>query len=294
MAGIDQAVEIHQAANTLRDQGQVDQAIKKYLTAIKHYEGHEALDRVAECWQMIGVSYKIENNLVKGIEAYQKAIEIFTEVKDDEGLGNTYRDLGIIYAYDHQYKESIPWLEKSIRHLKKVKNPTGLGISQVKLGLSYTHLNRFEQAQKYMEQGINNIRQAKGDEYNWFMEMTACLAMAGLDFKQEKYPAMLLKLWSAIGLIHQNDGGEEHHRRLAQIFGLLSHGYLKLKNEYLAVEYLVKSLVLVVPMKDVVREIIYEDFDACGLITDLKQGHPDEFQILVQRIDLKELGLADC
>lgn len=281
-----QVEKIFQQATDFRNNGQEQQAIEKYQQAIEVYKQLSDQPKIAECWQMIGVCYKIENKTKKAIKAYQEAIAVFETLNDNLGLGNTYRDIGITFAYKHKYKKSLPYLEKSIQYLKKTDDFIALGITLVKTGLSYIGLQNLNKARKLMSEGLYLIRSAQEEQYNWFMEMTALLNLAGLEFAEKKYTQMITDLWAARALIFYQGEEKGQERRLAQIYGLLAQGYCGVGNTNLGVKFLKHALILLQPMSKEVRDVVYEDFKAQDLIRLIKNKSPQAYESLSEEFNL--------
>jgi tetratricopeptide (TPR) repeat protein len=274
-------------ADALRNQGKSLDSIKIYKEAIKAANVLERPEVVAECYQMIGVCWKIENNIEKALENYDKAIGMFRKIDALEGEGNTLRDKGIVFSYQHKYEEALIWLYKSEKVLQNDDNPTPLGITKSKIGLVLTKLKRFDEAEKYLTEGLALIQSASGDKYNWFMEMTTYLNWAELCFAQGEDRQMIEKLWAAYGMIFNENMQVVHSRRVAQVTGMLAQGYAMLGNYSRSVELFSQSIEVLKGLSETAREVVSEDYKANELVQTLQANCPNQ----IVNLPLKDLKL---
>lgn len=274
------ATETWNNAARLRNNGAIAEAISKYQELFNLHLEENDPNAAAEAQQMIGVCYKIENKLPKAIASLEKALDLYKKTGNSVGLGNTYRDIGIAYTYNHHYQEAIPWLEQSIETLKETDDLAARGISWAKLGLNYLRLGDTRLARKHMKKGLKLIRQ----HGHWFFEMTTLLNLAEVDLAEKKFDPLLTHLWACLGLIHENDAVTKQQRRLAQVYGLLSHGYLACNNVKLACRYLHQVIDQLTQMSTETREVVYEDIQLPELMNRLHQKAPRKYRELQGRL----------
>lgn len=246
-----EAKKLEQQANTLRNQGKGYESIEKYQQAKERYleDGNRA--QAAGCQHMIGVSYKIENDIENAMPAYDQAIAEYREAGDLLGPGRVQRDIGIMYEYYDRLDEAKDHLMQSKIELesvpddKKILQTVGesyskdaeLGITLAKLGLVDIRLEKLVTAKKYLMDGLSLICKAGHP----FYEMTTLMHLGSLYFGAKHYDKMLINLQAALGLIYEYDMQEEQTRRLAQIWGLMAHGYLHRNNLETARHFAQKS-----------------------------------------------------
>jgi hypothetical protein len=73
---------------------------------------------------------------------------------------------------------------------------------------------------------------------------------------------MLANLQAALGLIYEHDMNKEHTRRLAQIRGLIAHGYLNCGNQESARYFARKSLDGIAELSKTAQEPLLQDVQA--------------------------------
>jgi tetratricopeptide (TPR) repeat protein len=281
------SLELLNQATEQRNNGQSEQAIKSYLEAIELFQQENNTTKMAECYQMMGVCYKIENDLKNATAAYMKAVDIYEQLNDQVGMGNTFRDFGLSFVYDKLYTEGLPYLQKSERILRLTSDSGAYGITKVKLGMCMFALGHHKEGEQKVTDGLATIRSAKESKYyNWFMEMTALINLAMLNLHEGDFAGILDSSWAAAGLIYEHGEQDKMSRRLAQIYGCLAYGYLHLKNVDLALTYLKKSLTLLKPLTPAARNVLLEDFRAAEILKLLKQHFPTQYKTLEKEFDL--------
>lgn len=267
MNGEEKARQLIQQADDLRNNGQEVEARKKYQEATEIFEELGETRSAATAQQMIGVCYKIENKTQSAIAALEKASQMFASIDDHQGLGNTYRDIGIAYAYIHKHEKALEWLQKSADALEQTDDAVALGITLAKIGYQHLHLGNLGEAEKRLVEGLQKIR----GQGSWFMEMTALMHLAELEWARGSWESMLTHLWACLGLIHDAGEAEGQKRRIAQISGGQAWGYLKVGNVKYAEQFLNKALDLLDEMPEAVRTVVYDDIQVRRLADELKR-----------------------
>lgn len=270
------AKNLEQQATTLRDQGKGYEAVEKYQRAKELYLKNGQLAQAAGCEHMIGVAYKIENDIDQAMPAYDKAIKEYAAANDLLGEGRVERDIGVMYEYRDQLEPAKLHLIKSQQLLEAApenavtvngdKRDAELGITLAKVGLIELRMSQFDDAKKHMTSGLALIRRAGHP----FYEMTSLLHLAALDFATEYYSQMLAGLEAALGLIYEYSMEDNQARRLAQIWGLMAHGYLHCGNSETAHHFARKSFTVIDSLSDSAQEPLKKDIKADVLKQKLK------------------------
>lgn len=250
--------ELVKKATDLRNNGQEEEAIESYKKAAELYEEEGNKKQVAECWHMIGVSYNIEGNVDKAIENLKKAADLHKESGNKIGLGRAYRDIGTAYVSREKYEEAYGWIEKSVEVLGGKYAYIELGISQAKLGVMKFKMGDMEAAEKLLNEGMGTIRK---DGYP-FYEATVLVHLAEVNFARKNFGEMVSNLWGAVGLIYLNGEQDKQKRKLAQIYGLLAHGYLELENVKDGKKFYEKAVDLMKDMPNNVAESVKKEIKA--------------------------------
>lgn len=265
------AEKLEHQATTLRNQGQGLAAVEKYQQAKAAYLAVGGKARAAGMQHMIGVSYKIENNLKQAMPAYRQAITEYQEAGDTLGPGRVERDIGVMLEYHDRLHEAKEHLLKS-RHLLSVapesattangeKRDAELGITLAKLGLIALRQAELDEAEAHILEGLALIRKAGHP----FYEMTALMHLAAVYFATKHYGRMLANLEASLGLIYEYKMQAAQTRRLAQIWGLMAHGYMHSGNPDTARYFAQKAFAIIDTLSDSAKGPIEKDIDALSL-----------------------------
>ncbi len=251
MNTLDQAQELENQATKLRNNGKALDAIKIYREAKQLYMQAGEPTQVAAMQHMIGVSYKIENDLDQAIPALQQAAEEYKKAGDKLGPGRVLRDIGIMYEYYDRFEEAEKYLLQSQSELEsapegepnpsvteQVSRNAELGITVAKLGMLYLRTGQPDKAKKYSEDGLALIRKAGHP----FYELTAVGQLAGWYFIAKDYSLAQTHIEAALGLIYEHNMQDSQQRRLAQLWGSLAHCYLAQNNPGSAKHFAKKAL----------------------------------------------------
>jgi tetratricopeptide (TPR) repeat protein len=251
MNTLDQAKQLDRQAGTERNNGHALEAIKLYEQAKKLYLAAGNKLDAAGMQHMIGVCYKIENDLEKCIPALEQAAKEYKEAGDLLGPGRVLRDIGIMYEYHERVNEAEKYLLQSQAELEsqpegepnpgvdeQVSRNAELGITTAKLGLLYLGKKQLDKAKRYSEDGLALIRKAGHP----FYELTALGQLAGCYFMTKEYGLAQTHVEAALGIIYEHNMQDTQQRRLAQLWGSLAHCYLAQDNRGSAKHFAKKSL----------------------------------------------------
>lgn len=267
------ASELEHQATLLRNSGQGYQAVKLYQQAKQAYQNAGDLAKAAGCQHMIGVSFKIENDIKNALPAYELAVADYQKAGNVLGAGRVWRDVGIMYEYHDQLKQAQEFLAKSQGVLQAAKSDqpiakagteeisnrdSELGMTLAKIGLLQIRLGRLKSAEDNLVKGLELIRQTGHPHY----EATALLHLASLYFATKHYAQMLANLEAALGVIYEFGLNHMHPRRLAQIRGLMAHAYLKLGNQRLAKHFAGQALDYIKTLSPSAQRPVLKDINA--------------------------------
>lgn len=104
-------------------------------------------------------SINLHTNTILAIELLDKAIEIFTEIKDYNQLAMSYVGKGVCYSRILNYDEAIKYYFQALKYFEKEKNNGGVAYAIMQIGSIYgkqknneKSIYYYKKAQKYFEQ----------------------------------------------------------------------------------------------------------------------------------------------
>ncbi len=216
MERLDPLTALEVEATNLRNNGQIDAAIKAYYELITKSEKAGDKRRAAGAQHMIGVANKVGNRTEAAVEAYVEAKKRYAAIGEEVGIGRVLRDEGIAYQYKQDYDHALPLLQQSVNILEKSDDAAELGISEVKLGNLYRLQKDMQQAEIWLRRGL--LRLLKTNQA--FYISTARMHLSVFLLQTSDSDGALSEINKAEEIL-QADGGEKKHlRRIAEYEGL--------------------------------------------------------------------------
>ena len=213
--------ELEEQATTLRNNGQVDAAVKAYQELVMRFEKAKKPKRAAEMQHMIGVTYKVGNHTTESLQALDAALERYKTVNDTVGVGRVLRDKGITYQYAKRYQEAKDLLQESVTVLQGTEDVAELGISEAKVGNLLREAGLFDKAEAWINRALETLNVTN----HWFYISTALLHKAHLKLAQHNYNDALTAAEMTEKILRDNNGEQVQKRRLAQVWFMKSAIY---------------------------------------------------------------------
>lgn len=221
-------------ADNLRNNAQVDEAIKFYLEIATLATQPDELPHRARALHMAGVSAKedvmsIDSSYYRdAMNYFDQAEAVYRQLRDDGGLGSLYRDRAIINDYAGNYSESQRYFGESIKFLQAPSDAAGLGITYDKLGVHYYDQGDYATAERYIQDALKLVRR---EPSVGFLIATTLYDLARVKFKLNQLDAALDLALESLSWFEADHGQERYDRRLAQLEGLLSLIHYELGNQ---------------------------------------------------------------
>jgi serine phosphatase RsbU (regulator of sigma subunit)/Tfp pilus assembly protein PilF len=99
-----------------------------------------------------GIHYFLKSEFALSLEAFNKSLEIDTELKNESGIAVTISNIGIIYMAQEDYDTALEYYESALEIQKKLKIEKGIANTTGNIGLIYYELGEFEKALKYHQE----------------------------------------------------------------------------------------------------------------------------------------------
>ncbi|MBC7887787.1 MAG: tetratricopeptide repeat protein [Ferruginibacter sp.] len=151
------------SARALINIGALYEEQKDYKKALENYSKSEAIGSsihnssiIADCANNKGVIY--EQYLKKypeAIKEYNKALVIYTKLKDQQRLAMTYNNLGIVYKYLGSYAKAISYYKKSLLVGESTGDQFLIAANMTNIGNVYAMLKEYPRAIEYNTRGLD-------------------------------------------------------------------------------------------------------------------------------------------
>ncbi len=169
--------------------GENEKAIEMFLLSLTAHESINNKPAVGRMSHNIGNAYFNVSNFSEAVKYYEKAKNIFEEMKDSVSLAIVYNGLGTAHEYLSNYTISVEYFLNALQlyHRAGNENQNGLTEVYINLGSLYRELSLFNTALSYYdttlsihtrngnELGISNVYNSIGNLYDDMDDQTKAL-----------------------------------------------------------------------------------------------------------------------
>jgi tetratricopeptide (TPR) repeat protein len=211
-------------ADAARNSAQTQRAIELYKQIFALAQEQNLHQEAGDALQMIGVTYKIDNNTEQSLEWLFKAFRYFAEHGILKGTGNVLRDVAITHEYVNDLVSAKTYLEAALAILSHSHDEVGYAITATKLAKVHIRESNLEEAKPLLDESLHLLQNSPQE---WFFYGTTLLHFAQLQIAQADYKAAVITLLECED-VFQAHADEEQSRRLAQIWLSRAHCLAKL------------------------------------------------------------------
>lgn len=118
--------------------------------------GKDSINTVADSVYAVGRAYvKDSGNYGKGIEYYQKALNLYEQTDNKEVIAKTNKMIGFAYGSMEDYRNEEPYLKKALAGYIETDNKKEAAIVMNFLGILYTITSKHDSAIHYFNKGLD-------------------------------------------------------------------------------------------------------------------------------------------
>jgi tetratricopeptide (TPR) repeat protein len=190
-----------------------------YFKALKIFEDIKDKQGMADCYRNIGWIYQGQQNYPLTLKYYFKSLEMNRELKNYVALVANYDDLSIVYKYMKRYPEALLYSQRTIQLADSVGNVKGVATSYGNLGGLYLEMGNYDLAIEALKRSTD-LHEKLDDHYN----MGECYnALASAYLKRRKTAEAIALAEKALAI------GKSFHFKT-----LISQSYMQLANAHTA------------------------------------------------------------
>ena len=134
---------------------QTDSALVLANKAIQLSKNINYKKGIAESSNNIAVCQDIKGNSVEAIKQFISTIKLFEELKDINKIAQCYSQMGISYFFQYQYENAQLYYQKAIDLYLKTNNKKELAGVLINQGIVYTYINKNDEAEKNYLNALN-------------------------------------------------------------------------------------------------------------------------------------------
>ena len=211
-----------------------DQTVSFYKKALDIYTELKNQKAIAKTLHNLSTAERTRGNYVIALDYAMRALEIFEQIDDPDGRAKALLGAGIIYRHIGRYEKSLNYVREAHRYYKQINNIGAMLNTSNQMGFVYTRLKNYKQARSFYQLTIDLPEETVPQK-----DLAAALReMAVIDLNSDDYDsAMTMAKKSYQIYLNQND--KTKCSLTARIIGNI---YLAQNNTKDALIYFQKSL----------------------------------------------------
>ncbi|MHB8260520.1 MAG: tetratricopeptide repeat protein [Bacteroidia bacterium] len=123
---------------SLKNKGNYPKALEYILKALPLFEEIGNKQGIGDCYSSIGTVYYYQSNYPKVLEYYLKALKIYEEIGNKRGTSNCYGNIGAVYKEQTNYPKALDYYSKGLKIYEEIGDKKGTGNCYSNLGGMYT------------------------------------------------------------------------------------------------------------------------------------------------------------
>lgn len=258
-------------------------AIKSYIAALNYFEKVNDKDMVAWIYLDIGNLYYLQKDKSSiAIEHYEKAVALFTELGETQGVIVASNNIGLIYKDRKEYDKALQYFYKDAELCKKINDPEDHVLALSYIGQVYLLKKKNDSAKKYFDKGFELSTAKKLKEWIAYSYDN----YASIDQARKHTEKAIANYQHALELYYETDD----KLNIATVLQKMSNVYAQDKNYVKAIDYSLQALEVAEQNK-----LISSTFDILPVLAnyyDETKDHPNAFYYLNRYHHLKESDIV--
>lgn len=153
----------------------------------------------AEAYFVMGEALADNNQNNESIQYYEKAIEVYEEIHDEESIYLIYTRLGLVYFYLGQYENAVTYQQQAIEYYLSQKDKVNLAKTYHNLGMIYNDLKDVKKAITFYEKAMIFYKEINDQE-----SVAALLQNLGVSYSQSDNKVKALENYNKSLEIYEN------------------------------------------------------------------------------------------
>ncbi len=136
-------------------------ALEYIYRGIDINEKHQQRENLGSNYQLLGIILLSTGERDKAMKSFKTALDIFSEIGDDNGLSSSYNNIGVFYRDKEEYEVALDYFKKALFHSTKA----GVESAPIQdnFGICYRGLGDYEKALEAQYKALE-LREKSGDE----------------------------------------------------------------------------------------------------------------------------------
>ncbi len=117
----------------------------------------------AKCYKIIGISYLSRGEYEKALDYSLKALAIYGDTDDKNGVSSTLNTIGIIYGKRKDHDNALKNYFRSLAISEEIGDKKGIAKTNNNLGNIYQDLNEYDKALEFAERSLQSFTELNDD-----------------------------------------------------------------------------------------------------------------------------------
>ncbi len=146
------AKTLHQLGMIHQDQGNYEEAVKKYNQSLKIAEELGGKNGIASTLHQIGTIHQDQGNYEEAVKKYTESLKIAEELGDKSGIAQTLHQIGNVHYQQGNYEEAVKKYNQSLKMKEELGDKSRIASTLHQIGMIHQDQGNYEEAvKKYTE-----------------------------------------------------------------------------------------------------------------------------------------------
>jgi len=146
-------------AETYQKKEQLNKSAMLAFDLLKYFEGGNYKEELAKAYVLIANSFVFRQNYNKGLDYYQKALELYKEIGNKKGEAETYNSLATLWYYQGQYEKAATYVKQSLRLARELNDKNLIRKNLFVLSLIKSETNQTDKSIELIKKTIDIDKQ---------------------------------------------------------------------------------------------------------------------------------------
>ncbi|MDN3492619.1 tetratricopeptide repeat-containing sensor histidine kinase [Winogradskyella bathintestinalis] len=138
--------------------------LQNSLSAISIFEKQYLKDELSAAYNNLAEAYYKTNQIDKAIEFNFKALDVRTQINDNDGIKLSTKNIAELYSILKEHRKAIEYYEKALSILDPKTDQVLRGEILPKLGSEYLRFKEYDKASEYLVEGLKYNRKQDNKE----------------------------------------------------------------------------------------------------------------------------------
>ena len=143
------------------DKGRIKEALKALKRAVPRADGSKDEKDKARAHFLLGKALTRDGELVESAKEYLKALDIYSNIPDGNGMAETLLGLGVLHRWRSDFATAEEFLEQFLDQARELNNEDQIGQAHTELGIVLAERSILEGAIAHFNEAIAALKRTK-------------------------------------------------------------------------------------------------------------------------------------